>query len=350
MIKCISPNYIWFSDPDEDHKKKVMSTQVKRVHMCKAGDRNFSQEFYDKIIKLGAIEVPCGQCYACRLEYSRVWANRCYLESKCHDHTWFVTLSYRDEDLVYGEKGFPTLEKDAISNFIRKLRDHFGHDIRIRFFGCGEYGDNTMRPHYHLIIFGAPIDDLTIDMPDMSKPMLPSGKYPIFRRKNSQGDYVFWSKTIYDCWQKGKIEIEDSSWNCAAYVSRYVMKKQKGTGAEVYKRLGILPEFLRMSNRPGIGADWLNYNKDKLLRNDYLSVKNLNGVQTSRPPRYFDKLMLKYEYSIDAQRMEVNKLRRIKNARERCVESISNKSVGQRARDEGDVIIKKSKVLQRDIT
>lgn len=347
MIKCKNPNFIRLvTDPEHPWKKKALFFAGRG----KLGFEMTSDQF--KEATNGLIEVPCGNCAACRLEYSRVWANRCYLESLDYPNmTWFVTLSYRDDALVYNEgANFATLENDAISDFMRKLRDYFGHDIKIRYFGCGEYGDRTMRPHYHIIVFGAPLNDLTIDMPDMSKPLLKSGKYPIFRRKNSNGDYVFFSQAIYDCWQKGKIEVENASWNTAAYVSRYVMKKQKGTAKEIYDRLKILPEYLRMSNRPGIGARWLEANKTKLLRNDYMSVKNKNGVQTTRPPRYFEKLMMKDPESLDAALMESNKISRIINSNKRYQEILSTKPIQVLADCDAEFYEKKSRVLKRDIT
>lgn len=331
-------------DRSDSDKKKVVFLGSRK----KLGD--LREQDFKKIIDGGAIEVPCGNCVSCRLEYSRVWANRCYLESLTHSFNWFITLTYDDNHLVYGSKGFPTLEKDALSFFIRKLRDKLGHQTKVRYFGCGEYGDTTMRPHYHLIVFGPALNDLTIDIPDYSKPMLPSGKYPIFRRKNRNNDYVFYSDIIYQCWQKGKIEVEECSWNTSAYVSRYVMKKQKGIGKEIYDRLGILPEYLRMSNRPGIGADWLIYNKDKLLRFDYLSVKNQSGVQTTRPPRYFEKLMMKDTESVDAALMEANKVSRHLNAKKHCLDSLSTKSVNENADNLADNLIKKTKLLKRDAT
>lgn len=42
------------------------------------------------------IEIPCGRCIGCRLEYSRQWANRCLLELGYHENSWFVTLTYDD--------------------------------------------------------------------------------------------------------------------------------------------------------------------------------------------------------------------------------------------------------------
>ena len=343
-MKCKNPNYIRIGLPDENGKYHPLFINGRTLVHYRAEKMIKEEDF---------IEVPCGNCIPCRLEYSRNWANRCYLESLCHDHTWFITLTYRDEELKFGEKGLPTLENDALRKFMNKLRTKLGFNQNIRYFGCGEYGDAKgeragFNPHYHIIVFGAPITDLTIDHPDMSKESI-KGKYPIFRRNNKKGDPVYWSQTIYDCWKKGKVEIEEATWNCAAYVSRYVLKKVKGCGKIIYDRLGIVPEFIRMSNRPGIGAEYLLEHKDKLLDLDYLCVKNTKGVQTSHPPRYFEKLMNKDEDSIEAAQMAAIKVIRVRNAKKRCEDSTSKKSLKQKQLDEAEIIENKTKVFTRDL-
>lgn len=342
-MKCKNPNYIYVFENEEGEKTVRFLNGSRFAH--------YSAE---KIMDLGWIEVPCGNCIPCRLEYSRNWANRCYLESLCHEHTWFITLTYRDEELVPGSNGLPTLEKDALRRFMDNVRKKYGFNKNIRYFGCGEYGDAKgeragFNPHYHIILFGADISDLVVDHPDMSKPMA-NGKYPIFRRTNRKGESIFWSQTIYDCWKKGKIEIEEATWNCAAYVSRYVLKKQKGMNKIIYTKLGIYPEFIRMSNRPGIGAEYLLANKEKLLDFDYMSVKNTKGVQTCHPPRYFEKLMNKDEDSIEAAQMAAIKIKRVRNAKNRCQESSTYKSLKQQQQDNAEIIENKTKVFTRDLT
>ena len=45
------------------------------------------------------MEVACGQCLGCRLDYSRMWAMRIVHESTLHEldgGNCFVTLTYRD--------------------------------------------------------------------------------------------------------------------------------------------------------------------------------------------------------------------------------------------------------------
>lgn len=38
------------------------------------------------------IELPCGQCIGCRLEYSRQWAVRCVLEAMQYEHNYLLHL------------------------------------------------------------------------------------------------------------------------------------------------------------------------------------------------------------------------------------------------------------------
>lgn len=350
-MRCNNPNFVKIiDDPNKPGKKKAVFRPGYR--RLTDGIENMPFNPYDDV---SWIQVPCGHCLACRLAYSAEWADRCEIESKYHDHTWFITLTYREDSLVYGTKGLPTVEKDAISKFIRALRDKLGHDKNIRYFGCAEYGEGKgerkgFNPHYHIIVFGADLADLTIDMPDMSKPILPSGKYPIFRRKNRNGDFVMFSQTIYDCWEKGKIEVEEASWNTSAYVSRYVTKKHLGHDKYVYNDLGIFPEYIRMSTRPGIGAEYLLDNKDKLLKTDFMSVKNASGVNTYHPPRYFEKLMKKDEESVDAALMDANKTSRIINARRKCQESTSKKCLKQKMIDDEELLEKRTKIFTRSLT
>ena len=61
--------------------------------------------------------------------------------------------------LTYDEKNLPDrLKKEHLQKFIRNLRDD-GKEIK--YFACGEYGDTTNRPHYHMCIFGSDFRDGT---------------------------------------------------------------------------------------------------------------------------------------------------------------------------------------------
>lgn len=100
------------------------------------------------------IDIPCGHCLECRLEYSRMWADRCMLEALDHKENCFITLTYDDLNIplvdgVRPDTGevtkFKTLDKRDLQLFVKRLRKRLGGDVKIRYFACGEYGEQTLR-------------------------------------------------------------------------------------------------------------------------------------------------------------------------------------------------------------
>lgn len=219
--------------------------------------------------------LPCGRCIGCRLERSRQWATRILHESQMHEENCFITLTYSDEHLPENH----SLDYTHFQLFMKRLRKHF-EPKKIRFFMCGEYGGKKGRPHYHACIFGVDFDDKLIF------------------QKNKQGQAIYSSQTLENLWGKGFCTIGDLSFESAAYVARYVMKKITGKDAEehysafVDKNTGELisdqprvPEFCRMSNRSGVGANWLDVYHDDVYPLDKVIVRG----HPAQPPRYYDK-------------------------------------------------------------
>ena len=99
-------------------------------------------------------KVPCGQCIGCRLEKAGQWATRCYHEAQLYDQNSFITLTYAPKYLPDDL----SVNKGAITRFIRRLRRK-NPEKEIRFYGCGEYGENFGRPHYHLVLFNHDFED-----------------------------------------------------------------------------------------------------------------------------------------------------------------------------------------------
>lgn len=206
--------------------------------------------------------LPCGQCYQCRLERSRDWACRCILEAQMHKENCFVTLTYDDAHLPsdYG------LQKMDLTKFFKRLRKNTG--AKLRYFACGEYGDLYSRPHYHICIFGYRPKDLQLIA-------------------QNRGVNLYTSQEILKAWQgRGFVSIGDVTFESAAYVARYVMKKVTGDRAEEHYQ-GREPEYVVMSRRPGIAATWFEKYSEDVYPNDYLVVRD--SIKC-KPPRYFDSL------------------------------------------------------------
>ena len=227
------------------------------------------------------VEVPCGRCHGCRLERSRQWAMRCVHEASLYEDNCFITLTYSPENLPedgslhkdhfqkfmkrlrkkyapktirfymcgeYGEENLPedgSLHKDHFQRFMKRLRKKYAPKT-IRFYMCGEYGEENGRPHFHALLFNHDFSDKTLwsVREDVS---------------------LFVSEELNKLWPFGYCIIGDVTFESAAYVARYVMKKVTGDAAdEHYSRVDpesgeitfLTPEYNSMSRRPGLAFDW----------------------------------------------------------------------------------------------
>lgn len=259
-------------------------------------------------------EVPCGHCLACRLEYSRQWANRLMLELEYHDSAYFVTLTYDDlhvptnfyPDPETGE-AFPslTLCLDDVQRWLKRLRKHFPDD-HIRYYLAGEYGPETFRPHYHAIVFGLHLSDL--------KPW----------RTSEQGFTYYNSESLQRTWSVqdskgsyaplGYAVVAPVTWETCAYTARYVTKKLTGPQAAFYDTYNLTPEFSIMSRRPGIAKQWYLDHPD-CFDYDYINIKTDKGGRKFRPPKYFQS-MFEIDEPEKASEFKARRQRMAKEAQE----------------------------------
>lgn len=204
------------------------------------------------------ISVPCGKCIGCKLEHSRQWALRCMHEKRLHTDSSFLTLTYDPAHLPSGG----SLVKRDLQLFMKRLRKQFGEGVR--FFACGEYGEKSLRPHYHVLLLNKDFND--------KRPISTGSEYTLYA-----------SKLLSQLWTSGSHAIGDVNFESAAYVARYCTKKITGPkAADHYK--GRTPEFLVMSRRPGIGSGYLDKYKTELYTHDNCII---NGVPSSLP-RFYD--------------------------------------------------------------
>ena len=162
------------------------------------------------------------------------------LEASQYEDNTFVTLTYSDEKIPSDKSVRPIV----LSDFIRKLRRQTG--LKLRYFGCGEYGDDTFRPHYHIALFNYPNCYRTVT-----------------RQRRGGFDCCPVCNQIYHTWGNGGISLGLLEPQSAAYVAGYVTKKM--TKDDDPRLEGRRPEFARMSLRPGIGLGMMHELASTLL-------------------------------------------------------------------------------------
>lgn len=215
-----------------------------------------------------SFKLPCGNCIGCRLARASAWATRCMHEKRMHDFSSFVTLTYADDKLPHGG----TLVRRDVQLFLKRLRKKHGS---FRYYGCGEYGDRTGRPHYHLLLFGIRFNDLKL------------------LKQNKYGDNLYDSKDCAGLWKLGHVWIGEVTAESCNYVARYIMKKvngkQRDAGhydvvdghGEIYERE---PEFPMMSLKPGIGSSYYDKFGGEVRSHDNVII----NAREVPPPRFYD--------------------------------------------------------------
>lgn len=219
------------------------------------------------------IEIACGQCIGCRLERSRQWATRCVHESSLYDDNCFITLTYDDYHLPSNY----SLDKSHFQNFIKRLRNYvsdtdnqdpdlglYDGSQRIRYFHCGEYGETTKRPHYHAILFNFDFQNKQF-------------------YKSNNGQKLYTAPLLEKLWPQGFGIVGAATFESAAYVARYILKKVTGKGAPKHYQDRV-PEYVTMSRRPGVGRHWYEKYKKDLYPSDFIVVRG----KKLRVPRVYN--------------------------------------------------------------
>lgn len=157
------------------------------------------------------------------------------LEGLEHAEKSFVTLTYSEDrrDLV----------PEHLSGWLKRIRFAVSPK-KLRFFGVGEYGDISFRPHYHVALYGhPPCQSVTKVRGDCPCPAC---------------------SVVRSTWGYGHVMVGRLEEKSASYIAGYCMKKM--THNSDIRLGGRNPEFTRMSLRPGIGATAMHDVASEILR------------------------------------------------------------------------------------
>lgn len=180
-----------------------------------------------------------------------------------HKRNCFVTLTLREPQV--------SLDHSQWQRFAKRARKKLGP---FRFYMAGEYGDANGRPHYHACLFG-------VDFADR-----------VYEARSPGGAKLYSSATLEALWGLGFTSVGEVTFESAAYVARYVMKKITGDAAAEHYGDRV-PEYSRCSTggrtgQRGIGYGWF----DKFAKTDVLRDGNVlvNGHRCAAP-RYYRRLL-----------------------------------------------------------
>lgn len=237
------------------------------------------------------IDVPCGQCMACRLRRASDTAVRAVKESSCYSKNCFITLTCNDENI---DKVFPggSLDHRPFQLFMKRLRKRFvgfdkierpsfftgknWNEFPIRVLMCGEYGSELQRPHYHACLFNFDFED----------------KYLWSVR---DGVRLYRSPSLEELWPFGYSTIGEVNYNSANYLASYVCKKitgDKATSHYLNPDTGEVrkPEYITFPYGFGLGRLYFEKYGKEVYSTDSVVVQSLKGMKEKRPPRYFDRI------------------------------------------------------------
>jgi len=200
---------------------------------------------------------------------------RCVHEAQLHKNNLFLTLTYNDETCPK-----ITLVKKHFVHFFKRLREHHfrqtGERKKLRYFMCGEYGEETGRPHYHALVFG-------LELPDLR-----------YHKQTKTGLRLYTSGILENIWGKGHCLIGSVAFESAAYVAGYVYKKQTGDKRKTIDIIDIhtgqihrrQKEYGTMSRNPGLGREWLR----RFATDVYPKGTVVSRAHEAPAPRYYDNL------------------------------------------------------------
>lgn len=268
-----------------------------QAYQCLDGGVVFQERSRHDTVR--SLLLSCGQCIGCRLERSRQWAVRCMHEASLYDKNSYITLTYADEHLRVGG----SLVYRDFQLFMKRLRKRCVPE-KLSFYMAGEYGEvckmcgrvrekcqcvayvrGLGRSHFHACVFNCGFDDM------------------VYFKMSPGGGKLYRSKVLEALWPYGYSTIGAVTFESAAYVARYCMKKVTGADAagyytdvdgltgEIFERV---PEFNRMSLKPGIGRNWLRLYWAEVLQKGEVVM---NGKVMPAPKAYlrYLKRMRKFE-------------------------------------------------------
>lgn len=188
------------------------------------------------------------------------WSFRLQRESRFSSSALFITLTYDNSRLPLDRNGIAHVSKRDCQTFLKRLRKSVSYDLLklgfddlpdLRYYLSSEYGPNTFRPHYHMILFNFPIKILDA------------------------------YETILKTWKNGFVQVGPLRDGGAMYAAKYILHPLESLPYYLTK------PFSLMSRRPGIGFNSITPELKKYCNENRTYLVRVSGGQSVPLPRYF---------------------------------------------------------------
>lgn len=206
------------------------------------------------------VPLPCGRCPSCTSNRASGWSFRLMKEAERSSSALFITLTYSPEYLPLTKNGFADLCKVDIQKFMKRLRKIMPHNTTLKYYVAGEYGTKSFRPHYHMILYNLPLEQI---------------------------------QDIEKVWKLGSVHIGQVEPASVGYTLKYISKPSR---IPLHKNDDRLKEFSLMSKR--LGDNYLTPNTITWHLSDFKNRLYLpleDGKKAVMPRYYRERIYSKSE-------------------------------------------------------
>lgn len=213
----------------------------------------------------------CRGCIGCRHDRARDVSIRAAHEAQAVGVSAFLTLTYAPQSLPW----CGSLRKADMVGFMYRLRTHLRreHGAKVRAYWVSEYGERTLRPHYHACLFGW----------DFREDWRPAGE-------SKMGHPMFTSAKLDELWGHGKCWVNLMGQQVAQYAAKYALKAQ-GAGQPDYVRVlrdgssvKLEPPSDSLPHGRALGLPWLDTFWSDVFPRGLVVLKG--GIELPAPEAY----------------------------------------------------------------
>lgn len=227
------------------------------------------------VVRHGGVarKVPCGRCAFCLENKRSSWMFRVYYEMRTQEYPgYFLTLTYDEKHVRRTAGGRLSLRFKDVQLFFKSLRRE---KFYVKYICVGEYGSETSRPHYHMLLW--------TDCPPEK-----------FERM----------------WFRGRVHVGYASMASAMYVMKYIIQPRVKESKEVpyeHRR-----EDTRLQVSKGLGLGYLSTAMYYYHTADYdrpVLRGMCDGKIVALPRYYRTKIFTKYQLARESHRLKWESIR-----------------------------------------